>query len=602
MLSTAPPRALLELARSCARAENTDEVLLSALPLVTDRLGARSALVVRPTVDGPVVVARSGALLDDDGLAAFGAGNSVGVQDAPPVPASWQRAGVGRLLVSPLPNGAGTLVIAFASASAEPSDVITALDLVLSALARVDAEQRLADLKARVDSAQQLANMGDYDWHIATDTNTWSDQLYRIYGYEPQSFNATYERFLAHIHPGDRDRVTGIHQAAYASGEPYQMIERIVRPDGEVRYLSSNGQVIRDDQDTPIRLRGTCIDVTERVLAEQAQQRSAARFRSLVETSPDAILVVDRAGLIVQANAHATELVGGSPVGHALAEIRPPAFGAYGLAGTEQGVPGVGLDGRALTLDLFTAPLSDVDDQDLCAVFLRDATDRLASETLAARLHEAQLRRRQALEINDNVVQGLTAALYSMQLGDARASASYLERTLDSARRLMNDWLNPLDGQPVQPGDLVRERPSVVEPEQLSGGARPQSVRPSASRPRVLVVDDNVGMRSLVRAQLEMSGGYDVVGEAVDGYEAVEQARSLRPEVVVLDLAMPRMDGLQALPQILAAVPGVSVIVLSGFDQATMAAKALTAGAVRYLEKGPAMDVAAVIDGILRAA
>ena len=45
--------------------------------------------------------------------------------------------------------------------------------------------------------------MGDYDWHIASDTNTWSDQLYRIYGYEPQSFNASYERFLANIHPDD---------------------------------------------------------------------------------------------------------------------------------------------------------------------------------------------------------------------------------------------------------------------------------------------------------------------------------------------------------------------------------------------------------------
>ena len=47
----------------------------------------------------------------------------------------------------------------------------------------------LADLAARVNNAQQLANMGDYDWHIPTDTNTWSDQLFRIYGHEPQSFN-----------------------------------------------------------------------------------------------------------------------------------------------------------------------------------------------------------------------------------------------------------------------------------------------------------------------------------------------------------------------------------------------------------------------------
>ena len=51
--------------------------------------------------------------------------------------------------------------------------------------------------------------MGDYDWHIPTDTNRWSDQLYRIYGHEPQSFNASYERFLSLIHPDDRERITG---------------------------------------------------------------------------------------------------------------------------------------------------------------------------------------------------------------------------------------------------------------------------------------------------------------------------------------------------------------------------------------------------------
>ena len=106
----------------------------------------------------------------------------------------------------------------------------------------------------RVDRAQQLANMGDYDWHIPTDTNRWSDQLYRIYGHEPQSFNATYEMFIGNIHPEDRERIQAIHQRAYATGDPYQMIERIVRQDGEVRYLSSNGQVVMDGSGVPMRM------------------------------------------------------------------------------------------------------------------------------------------------------------------------------------------------------------------------------------------------------------------------------------------------------------------------------------------------------------
>ena len=78
----------------------------------------------------------------------------------------------------------------------------------------------------------------------------------------------------------------------------------------------------------------------------------------------------------------------------------------------------------------------------------------------------------------------------------------------------------------------------------------------------------------------------EVVGLAADGEEAVELARSQQPDVVLLDLAMPRMDGLQALPLILEAVPGVRVVVLSGFDKHTMADRALEAGAHRYVEKG----------------
>ncbi len=141
--------------------------------------------------------------------------------------------------------------------------------------ARVAAEAALADLRERVDNAQALANMGDYDWHIPTDTNRWSDQLFRIYGYEPQSFEPAYERFLSFIHPDDRDRIRAIHQHAYETGEPYEMVERIVRPDGELRYLSSNGQVLHDAAGQPVRMRGTCIDITDRVRAEEEHAAAA---------------------------------------------------------------------------------------------------------------------------------------------------------------------------------------------------------------------------------------------------------------------------------------------------------------------------------------
>ena len=86
-----------------------------------------------------------------------------------------------------------------------------------------------------------------------------------------------------------------MHQQAYATGEPYQMIERIVRPDGSVRYLSSNGQVVMDEHGAPVRMRGTCIDITDRVLAErEREQMRTPATASLVEAAPDAILLARR--------------------------------------------------------------------------------------------------------------------------------------------------------------------------------------------------------------------------------------------------------------------------------------------------------------------
>ena len=450
---------LRNLADTCAAESEPDRVLAVALPLLLEITAARAAVGVRREVAGLAVAAAAGEHLDPRSvLTDSDVDDATPTPATVPVPADWAATGISAVTVRRLPGDGSALLLAWETDEL-PAQVW--LDLAFAtldaAVARAQTATRLADLIARVDNAQQLANMGDYDWHIATDTNTWSDQLYRIYGHRPQSFNPSYERFLSHIHPDDRERITGIHQASYASGEPYEMVERIVRPDGEVRYLASNGQVIRDATDTPVRMRGTCIDITDRVLAEQAREHSAALFRGLVESSPDAILVVDAGGRIVQANGHASELLGGDPADREISDV------LGWPAATGEGVEATGFDGRRLLLDIAIARLSHLDDAGLIAAFLHDASPRLASEALAATLREAVVRRRQALEINDNVVQGLTAAVLTLEDGDLPAAMSFVARTLAAARRMMNDWLQPLDGQDLRPGDLVRASHSTLD-------------------------------------------------------------------------------------------------------------------------------------------
>ncbi|MGH3007616.1 MAG: response regulator [Gaiellaceae bacterium] len=112
---------------------------------------------------------------------------------------------------------------------------------------------------------------------------------------------------------------------------------------------------------------------------------------------------------------------------------------------------------------------------------------------------------------------------------------------------------------------------------------------------RVLLCDDCVPVRELVRLVLELEG-IEVVSEVGDGGAAIEEAGRCQPDVVLLDLSMPAMDGLEALPEICRAAPHAKVVVLSGFDNPLIVERALELGAVRYVEKGsrPEEIVAAV--------
>ena len=102
---------------------------------------------------------------------------------------------------------------------------------------------------------------------------------------------------------------------------------------------------------------------------------------------------------------------------------------------------------------------------------------------------------------------------------------------------------------------------------------------------RVVVADDTPGIRLLMRHILEGSGAFEVVAEAVDGEQAVEQAAALQPDLVLLDLVMPRLDGLEAIPRIRASSPASRIVVLSGFTAQGMAERASDGGADGYVEK-----------------
>ena len=112
-------------------------------------------------------------------------------------------------------------------------------------------------------------------------------------------------------------------------------------------------------------------------------------------------------------------------------------------------------------------------------------------------------------------------------------------------------------------------------------------------RARVLLADDHALMRRLLRRAISAHPALEFVGEAADGAEALELARSLAPDVVVLDLAMPELDGLQVAGKLRTDLPECAILVFSAFEAARVAGAALAAGADRYLEKAAGFEAAA---------
>ncbi len=124
-------------------------------------------------------------------------------------------------------------------------------------------DERVTRIERQLAVAQQITHIGSWEWDVRTNVVSWSDELYRIYGLEPQSCEITFETFLSRLHTDDRARVQREVGEAMARGSRFKYPERIFRPDGSMRELDTIGEVAKDETGKVIGLIGTCRDVTD---------------------------------------------------------------------------------------------------------------------------------------------------------------------------------------------------------------------------------------------------------------------------------------------------------------------------------------------------
>ncbi|MCB1826205.1 MAG: PAS domain S-box protein [Candidatus Competibacteraceae bacterium] len=176
---------------------------------------------------------------------------------------------------------------------------VPVMGLSVDVTERQRAEKALSDSERLLREAQELSHVGSWQWDISTNTNTWSDEQFRIFGYEPRSFTPSYDAFAGALHPADKERVLAAVKQAVEKNVPYAAEYRIIRPDGSERMLYAQGEVKRDEQGRPLRMIGSIMDITERQRAEDSLRASHAlldaigHVQSLYITGADARVVFE---------------------------------------------------------------------------------------------------------------------------------------------------------------------------------------------------------------------------------------------------------------------------------------------------------------------
>jgi len=177
-------------------------------------------------------------------------------------------------------------------------------------------EATLQKNEEQLTEAQRIAQLGSWELDLKNNRLEWSEEIYRIFGLDPDSFEPSYDAFIDAVHPDDRDTVGHAYSESVEKKTPYNIVHRLLMKDGSIKYVRERCETSYDEHGAPLRSLGTIQDVTASTIAEQELRLAATTFKSHA-----GILITDSSSKILRVNPaveamtgySASELVGQNP-------------------------------------------------------------------------------------------------------------------------------------------------------------------------------------------------------------------------------------------------------------------------------------------------
>lgn len=207
-------------------------------------------------------------------------------------------------------------------------EMIGVIGMLADVTDRKETELTLIKLKKLHREAQRIAKLGNWELDLKTNYLYWSEEIFQIFEINPQQFAPSYEGFLKAIHPDDREKVNDAYRQHLHDQTPYQIVHRLLMPDGRVKYVQEQCETVFEADGTPLVSQGTVQDITQLRKTEEALKEfnqslealviertrelktSESRFRRLFDLNVVGIIFTDFTGAITDANDCFLEMIG----------------------------------------------------------------------------------------------------------------------------------------------------------------------------------------------------------------------------------------------------------------------------------------------------